>query len=69
MNVVGTETAISALYENIHNASIDNVVANDINVLSNTIFINPSLNTYTYTYISSDSLYISCYDYIPYYLR
>ena len=50
MNVVGTETDLSLLYENIHKAGMDDAVTNDINVLSNTIFLHNDyfLNTIIY---------------------
>lgn len=40
MNIVGTETALSLLYDNIQQANLNKAIANDVNLLSNTLFLN-----------------------------
>lgn len=58
MNIIGTETALSLLYDNIRQANLSADVINDINVLSNIAFLNDDYNLLTITKNNNISLYL-----------
>lgn len=62
MNVVGTETDLSLLYENIHLANIDNNIINNINVLSNIIIFNQQQQVAIITQYINNNISVNFYD-------